>query len=89
MEVTDQRTMADFAIGMKALADDFYPQAKVIHVVLDNLNTHKLAALYTTFPAEEAHRIMQRLRFHFTPKHGSWLNMAEIELSIPFQAGTG
>jgi len=82
VEVTDQRTMADFAICMKALADDFYPQAKVIHVVLDNLNTHKLAALYATFPAEEAHRIVQRLRFHFTPKHGSWLNMAEIELSI-------
>jgi transposase len=82
VEVTDRRTLVDFASCMKALVDDFYPQAKVIHVVLDNLNTHKLAALYAAFPAQEAHRIVQRLRFHFTPKHGSWLNMAEIELSI-------
>jgi transposase len=82
VEVTDRRTLVDFASCMKALVDAFYPQAKVIHVVLDNLNTHKPAALYAAFPAREAHRIVQRLRFHFTPKHGSWLNMAEIELSV-------
>jgi len=82
VEVTDRRTLVDFAACMKALVDDFYPHSKVIHVVLDNLNTHKLAALYAAFPAKEAHRIVQRLRLHFTPKHGSWLNMAEIELSV-------
>jgi len=82
VEVTDRRTMKDFASCLKTLVDDFYPEADVIHVVSDNLNTHKLAALYVAFPAEEAHRIAQRLRLHHTPKHGSWLNMAEIELSI-------
>ena len=74
--------MIDFASCMKALVDDFYPEVDVIHVVLDNLNTHKLASLYEAFSPEEAHRMVQRLRFHHTPKHGSWLNMAEIELSI-------
>ena len=68
----------DFASCLKALIDDFYPDADVIHVVPDNLNTHKLASLYVAFPAQEAHRI----RLHSTPKHGSWLNMAEIELSV-------
>ena len=82
VEVTDQRTMVDFAHCLKALVDDFYPDAEVIHVVIDNLNTHKPAALYVAFPAQEAHRIAQRIRFHYTPKHGSWLNMAEIELSV-------
>jgi len=82
VEVTERRTKMDFASCMKALTDDFYPEADVIHVVLDNLNTHKLASLYEAFPPQEAHRIMQRLRLRHTPKHGSWLNMAEIELSI-------
>ena len=82
VEVTDHRTKIDFAHCMKALVNDFYPEADVIHVVLDNLNTHKLASLYEAFSPEEAHRIVQRLRFHYTPKHGSWLNMAEIELSV-------
>jgi len=76
VEVTDRRTMIDFASCMKALVDDFYPEVDVIHVVLDNLNTHKLASLYEAFSPEEAHRMVQRLRFHHTPKHGSWLNMA-------------
>ncbi len=80
--VTDRRTKIDFAHCMQALVDDFYPDADLIHVVMDNLNTHKLASLYEAFPAEEAHRIARRLQFHYTPKHGSWLNMAEIELSI-------
>lgn len=82
VKVTAHRTKTDFAHCMKDLVDDFYPEAEIIHVVLDNLNTHKLSSLYETFPAEEAHRIARRLQFHFTPKHGSWLNMAEIELSI-------
>ena len=83
VSVTDRRTKVEFAHCMKYLADERYPDAKIIHVVLDNLNTHNPAALYATFPAAEAHRIVQRLHFHYTPKHGSWLNMAEIELSIP------
>lgn len=82
VEITDRRTKIDFAHCMKQLVDVFFPDAKLIHVVLDNLNTHTLASLYEAFPAEEAHRIARRLQFHFTPKHGSWLNMAEIELSI-------
>lgn len=82
VEVTEQRTKIDFAHCMKALVDDFFPNANLIHVVMDNLNTHKLASLYEAFPAEEAHRIARQLQFHYTPKHGSWLNMAEIEFSI-------
>ncbi len=80
--VTDRRTKIDFAHCMKFLTDERYPQAEIIHVVLDNLNTHNFAALYAAFPAPEAHRIAQRLCFHYTPKHGSWLNMAEIEFSV-------
>jgi hypothetical protein len=80
--VTEQRTMQDFAHQMKWLVDERYPDAEVIRVVLDNLNTHKPASLYETFPPAEAHRLRQRLEFHYTPKHGSWLNMAEIELSV-------
>ncbi len=82
VSVTAQRTKIDFAHCMKDLVDEYYPEADLIHVVLDNLNTHKLASLYDAFPAPEAHRIAQRLQFHYTPKHGSWLNMAEIELSV-------
>ncbi len=82
VEVTEQRTKIEFAPCMKALVDDFLPDAQLIHVVMDNLNTHKLASLYEAFPAQEAHRIARQLQLHYTPKHGSWLNMAEIELSI-------
>jgi hypothetical protein len=80
--VTAQRTAADFAQQMRALVDVHYPAAKVIAVVLDNLSTPSPAALYQAFPPEEARRILKRLEFHFTPKHGSWLNMAELEFSI-------
>ena len=80
--VTERRTMQDFARRMRWLADEAYPEAKVVRVVLDNLNTHRRASLYETFPAEEARRIARRLEFHYTPKHGSWLNMAEIEFSV-------
>jgi len=82
VEVTEQRTMHDFATQMKWLVDERYPHAEVIRVVMDNLNTHKPGSLYETFAPAEAHRLCQKLEFHYTPKHASWLNMAEIELSI-------
>jgi len=80
--VTDRRTIPDFAAQMKHLCDEMYPGAEVIRVVLDNLNTHKLGSLYATYPPDEARRLTRRLEFHFTPKHASWLNMAECELSV-------
>ena len=80
--MTQRRTMRDFAHQMRRLVDEAYPDISVIRVVLDNLNTHRPASLYDTFPAEEARRIAKRLEFHYTPKHGSWLNMAEIEFSV-------
>jgi len=79
---TNQRTQADFAQQMKWLVDERHPAAGVIRVVLDNLNTHRPASLYEAFPPAEARRILKRLEFHHTPKHGSWLNMAEIEISV-------
>ena len=80
--VTEHRTMQDFAQQMRWLVDERYPEAERIRVVLDNLNTHKPASLYETFEPAEARRILKKLEFHYTPKHGSWLNMAEIEFSI-------
>jgi hypothetical protein len=80
--VTRQRGKCDFAQAMRYLVDVLYPHAPVIDVVLDNLNTHTYWALVETFGKLEADRIMARLCFHYTPPHGSWLNMAEIELSI-------
>ena len=74
--------MQDFAHCMQWLVDELYPHADVIRLVMDNLNTHKPAALYETFHPSKAFRILKKLEFHYTPKHGSWLNMAEIELSI-------
>ena len=82
IEVTDRRTAIDFAHCMKDLVDIYYPDSEVIRVVMDNLNTHSPASLYKAFKPEEARRILNKLEFHYTPKHGSWLNMAEIELSI-------
>lgn len=82
VNVTNQRTRIDFAHQMKWLVDVAYPQAEVIRLVMDNLNTHKAASLYEAFAPEEARRIVKKLEFHYTPKHGSWLNMAEIELSV-------
>jgi len=82
LQVTARRGYHEFAQLMKALVDVHFPAADVIRVVLDNLNTHVLGALYETFPAEEARRIAKRLEFHYTPKHGSWLNMAEMEFSV-------
>ena len=80
--VTERRRMGDFAHQMRWLADEAYTKAEKIRVVLDNLNTHRPASLYETFDPAEARRILKRLEFHYTPKHGSWLNMAEIELSV-------
>jgi hypothetical protein len=82
LEVKAQRTTKDFAHFMKRVADEFYPHADCIVVVLDNLNTHKPGAFYETFAPEEARRLARRFEFHYTPKHGSWLNMAEIELAV-------
>ncbi len=82
ISVTEQRTMLDFAHQMQWLVDERYPEAEVIRVIMDNLNTHKAASLYEAFAPEEARRIVKKLEFHYTPKHGSWLNMAEIELSV-------
>lgn len=80
--VTDQRTAVDFAHVIKELVDVRYPEAERIVLVLDNLNTHTPAALYAAFPPAEAHRLAAKLEWHYTPKHGSWLNMAEIEFSV-------
>jgi hypothetical protein len=80
--VTSQRTKEDFAEAMRVLVDEWYPQAVVVRVVLDNLNTHTGAALYEAFAPAEARRILERLEFHHTPKHGSWLNQMEIEWSV-------
>ena len=85
VEVTEQRTKRDFAYQMRNLVDVHFPQAKVIRVVLDNLNTHSPAALYEVFEPQEARRIVRKLEFHYTPKHGSWLNMAEIEISVLYR----
>ena len=82
VKATRKRKKVDFAQCMKALVDVHFHDAHIIRVVLDNLNTHSPAALYEAFAPEEARRILRKLEFHFTPKHGSWLNMAEIEISI-------
>jgi len=82
VKVTDHRAAADFAHCMRDLVDVHYPRADLIRVVLDNLSTHTAGALYETFPAHEAHRLLQRLEFHYTPKHASWLNMVEIEIGV-------
>jgi len=81
VDITERRTKIEFAHCMKHIAD-LYPDAAVIRVVLDNLNTHKVASLYEAFPADQARELARRLEFHYTPKHGSWLNIAEIELSV-------
>ena len=82
LSVTDRRTQADWAAWVKDLVDERYPDAEQIVLVCDNLNTHTPAALYATFSPNEARRLTEKLEIHYTPKHGSWLNMAEIELSV-------
>lgn len=82
VKVTEHRTALDFAECMRDLVDVHYPDANLIRVVMDNLSTHRAKNLYEAFPPEEARRILRRLEFHFTPKHASWLNMVEIEISV-------
>jgi hypothetical protein len=78
----DSRMRVDWAEEVRTLLDDDYPHAKRVKLVCDNLNTHNIGSLYAAFPAEEAHRLARRLEIHHTPRHGSWLNVAEIEFSI-------
>lgn len=82
VDVTDRRTAQDFARFLKIISDEMYPEAEIVILVTDNLNTHKSACLYEAFEPEEAFRLAQRFEWHYTPEHGSWLNIAEIELSI-------
>src|SRR6266511_973375 len=82
VKVTDRPTKTDLAHAIQEVVDVHYPDAERIVLVLDNLNTHTLGALYETLPPEEARRISRKLEIHYTPKHGSWLNIAEIELSV-------
>jgi hypothetical protein len=78
----DSRTRIDWAEEIRRLLDEDYPQARTVKLVCDNRNTHHIASLYEAFPAEEAHRLARRLEMHYTPRNGSWLNVAEIELSV-------
>jgi hypothetical protein len=82
LRVTEQRTTKDFASFLRFLVDDVYSEAEVVVLVTDNLNTHSPACLYASFDPETALRIAQRIEWHYTPEHASWMNMAEIELSI-------
>jgi transposase len=82
VKVTERRTAQDFAQVIRELVDEEYPEAEQIVLVMDNLNTHTLGSLYEAFPPAEARRLAEKLEIHYTPKHGSWLNMAEIELSV-------
>ena len=82
VRVRQHRTRIDFAIVVRELCDDLYPEADKIVLVMDNLNTHNVASLYEAFEPAKARRLAEKLEIHYTPKHGSWLNMAEIELSI-------
>ena len=81
-KVTEHRTRKDWALAMRELSDVQYPDAEKIEIVMDNLNTHSPASFYEAFDPEEARRLTNRFEFHYTPKHGSWLNIAEIELSV-------
>jgi hypothetical protein len=82
IEITQRRTRQDWAKFIKGMLDERYPLATKVRLVMDNLNTHNTASLYEAFPPEEARRLAERLEIHYTPKHGSWLNIAEIELSV-------
>jgi hypothetical protein len=82
VEVTERRTAVDFARILKFLAEEIHPEAKKIVLVLDNLNTHRLASLYQAFAPAEARRLAERFEVHYTPRHDSWLNVAEVEFSV-------
>lgn len=81
-QVTSQRTKKDFALYVKKLVDAEYPHAKILRMVIDNLNTHNESSFYETFAKLEAKRILKKIEFHYTPKHASWLNVAEIEIGV-------
>lgn len=81
-QVTKRRTIKDFALFIRKLVDEEYPDAEVIRIVADNLNTHKIQSFFKTFSNDEAKRIQNKIEFHYTPKHGSWLNAAEIEINV-------
>jgi len=87
LKVTNQRTKVDFAEFIRYVLEDCYPKAEKVRLVLDNLNTHKLASLYEAFPPKKARELIRRLELHYTPKHASWLNMAEIEFSVLVRQG--
>jgi transposase len=89
VRVTDRRTNQDFAEQLRCLSDEDYPEAEKIVLVTDNLNTHSVACLYEKFEPAEARRIAKHFEWHFTPEHGSWLNMAEIELNVLDRQCTG
>lgn len=82
MQVRERRTKADWAYFMREVLDEHYPRAEKVMLIMDNLNTHHPASFYEVFPPEEAGRLRNKLEIHYTPKHGSWLNMAELELSV-------
>jgi len=82
VEITERRTRVDWALFIRGMLNERYPDAIKVRLVMDNLNTHSVASLYEAFPPEEARRLAERLEIHHTPKHGSWLNVAEIELSV-------
>jgi DDE superfamily endonuclease len=82
VRVTERRTRRDYALCLRELLEGYYPRAKKIRLVQDNLNTHDGASLYKTFPPAEARRLLDKIEFHYTPKHGSWVNMAETEIRI-------
>ena len=82
VKITERRTRIDWAYFVKEMFEDRYADAEKVILVMDNLNTHSIASLYTAFPPEEARRLAERLEIHYTPKHGGWLNIAEIEISV-------
>jgi hypothetical protein len=82
IKITERRTRIDWAVFIKEMLDTRYPEAEKVVLVMDNLNTHSTSSLYEAFPPQEARRLTERLEIHYTPKHGSWLNIAEIELSV-------
>jgi len=89
VKVTDRRTAIDYAQALEDLSDRHFPNAKKIVLVQDNLNTHKPASLYEAFPPDKARQLVERFEWHYTPKHGSWLDMAESELAVPLaEAGS-
>lgn len=89
VQVTDHRTKRDFALFVKRLVDEEYPDAETLRIVVDNLNTHFPNAFYETFERDEAERLLGRVEFHYTPKHGSWLNVAEVEVGVMDAECTG